>query len=68
MKNSAVGRYWRGMAQMMNSHTLLIGEPEGKIKFDREDNIKTAMKGIVFENVVLINVDQNWSPVAYSCE
>ena len=56
------------MAQMMNSHKLLIGEPEGKTIFDCEDKIKTAAKGIRCENVVWINVDQNWSPVAYSCE
>jgi len=63
-----VGRYWRGMAQTMNSHKRLIGEPERKTRFDCEDKIKMATKGIGCENVVWINVDQNWSPVTYSCE
>jgi hypothetical protein len=56
------------MAQMMNSHKLLIGEPERKTIFDCEGKIKTATKGIGCENVVWINVGQNWSPVAYFCE
>jgi len=65
---SAVGRYWRGMTQMMNSHKLLIGEPEGKSRFDCEDKIKKATKGIGCENVIWINVDQKWSPMAYFFE
>jgi len=64
MMISALGLYWQGMAQMMNSHKLLIGEPGGKSTFYCGDNIKTATEGIGYENVVWINVDQKWSPVA----
>ena len=55
MTLSAVGRYWRGTAQMMNSHKLLIGELELKTIFDCEDKIKTDTKGIGCETVVCIN-------------
>jgi len=53
---------------MMNSHKLLIGEPEGKSRFDCKDKIKTATKGVGCENMVWINVDQKSSPVAYLFE
>ena len=59
MTISAVERYWRVMAQMMNSHKLLIGEPKGKTRFDCEDKIETAAKGIGRENVVWMNVESS---------
>jgi hypothetical protein len=63
-----VGSYWRGIAQMLTSFKLLFGKLEGKTEFGSENKIKTATNGLGCENVDWIYVDQNWSPVTYSCE
>jgi hypothetical protein len=53
---------------MMNSHNLVVGEPEGKPTLQCEDKIKTPTKGLGCGNMGWVYVDQNWSPVADSGE
>jgi hypothetical protein len=48
----------------MNSHKVLIGEPEGKSKLGGEDKIETAAERLGCGFMNWMYVDQNCRPVA----